>query len=92
MNRPNLTLYQFPTCPYCQKVLRFMAEHALDIPRKDTRQDPDARAELIQLGGKSQVPALAIDGAILYESDAIIDWLRTNLVDVDGATVAAGAE
>ena len=92
MNRPNLTLYQFPTCPYCQKVLRFMAEHALDIPRKDTRQDPDARAELIQLGGKSQVPALAIDGTILYESDAIIDWLRTNLVDVDGVTVAADAE
>ena len=92
MNRPNLTLYQFPTCPYCQKVLRFMAEHALDIPRKDTRQEPDARTELIQLGGKSQVPALAIDGTILYESDAIIDWLRANLVDVDGATVAAGAE
>ena len=92
MNRPNLTLYQFPTCPYCQKVLRFMAEHALDIPRKDTRQEPDARTELIQLGGKSQVPALAIDGTILYESDAIIDWLRTNLVDVDGVTVAADAE
>ena len=92
MNRPNLTLYQFPTCPYCQKVLRFMAEHALDIPRKDTRQEPDARTELIQLGGKSQVPALAIDGAILYESDAIIDWLRANLVNVDGVTVAADAE
>ena len=92
MNRPNLALYQFPTCPYCQKVLRFMAEHALDIPRKDTRQDPDARAELIQLGGKSQVPALAIDGAILYESDAIIDWLRTNLVDAPATATGAAAD
>lgn len=82
MHHSALTLYQFPACPYCQKVLQFMEEHDLAIPRKDTREDPAARDELTRLGGKSQVPALAIDGRILYESDAIIDWLRRNVVEV----------
>jgi glutaredoxin 3 len=77
---PELMLYQFESCPYCRKVRHFMTEHNLDLPRKDTREDPAAREELIRLGGKSQVPALAIDGAILYESDAIIDWLRAHVI------------
>lgn len=82
MSHSTLILYQFPACPYCRKVLRFIEEHHLAIPLKDTREDPAARAELTRLGGKSQVPALAIDGRILYESDAIIDWLRRNVVEI----------
>lgn len=75
-----LTLYQFPACPFCQRVLRFMDEQNIAIPLKDTRQDPAARAELLRLGGKTQVPALLVDGDILYESNDIIDWLKENVV------------
>ena len=33
---------------------------------------------LMEVGGKRQVPCLFIDGAPLYESSDIIDWLRAN--------------
>ena len=40
--------------------------------------DSNATTELIQIGGKTQVPCLIIDGQALYESDDIIDWLKKN--------------
>ena len=36
------------------------------------------RRELIDIGGKAQVPCLIVDGRAIYESDAIIAWLRQN--------------
>ena len=47
---------------------------------KDTLRDPAARQELIAAGGKGQVPALMIDGKILYESKAIIRWVQEHLM------------
>lgn len=76
-------LYQYATCPYCQRVLRFLAEAEVDLPLKDTLRDPAARRELIQGGGDSQVPCLRIerDGQVswLYESLDIIAYLRQRL-------------
>ncbi len=71
----NLTLYIRPFCPYCRKVTDFLEEHDLRLPMKDISASPEARAELVRLGGKSQVPCLLIDGEALYESDEIIHWL-----------------
>lgn len=75
-----LTLYQYSTCPFCQRVLRFMAENGIELPLKDTMMDPDARQELIELGGKGQVPALRIGDEILYESNDIVRWLQENVL------------
>ena len=69
------TLYYFPSCPYCRKVLRFMESAGITVPMKNTLQDGNDR-ELALLGGKNQVPALSIDGRILYESDDIIQYLK----------------
>ena len=75
---PRLTLYYKDTCPYCQKVFRCMDEHAITLSKKDINESPLYRQELIQIGGKPQVPCLVIDGKALYESDDIITWLRNN--------------
>lgn len=75
-----LTLYQYDYCPFCVKVRRFMSEHNIEIPLKDTLMDPSVRDELIELGGKGQVPALRIGDVVLYESDDIIRWLQENIV------------
>lgn len=80
MQTHELVLYHYESCPYCQKVRRFLAQHDVAIPERDTLREPGARAELIQRGGKGQVPALSIDGDILYESDAIIAWVREHLL------------
>jgi len=40
--------------------------------------DPARPKTLIEIGGKSQVPCLFIDGVPPYESDDIIRWLKSN--------------
>ncbi len=76
-----LTLYHFPTCPFCIKVRRVTRRLALDIALRDARNDETARTALLAGGGKPQVPCLHIahdDGAEtwLYESDAINAYLE----------------
>lgn len=80
MNNPELTLYYFEACPYCQKVLRFLDENHITVPLRDTQMDPLAKEMLFQIGGKSQVPCLVIDGVALYESADIIEWFKHRLV------------
>ncbi len=74
-----LTLYHFPACPYCQKVFRYLEENKIEVETKDIKKEPAAEVELIELGGKKQVPCLIIDGKALYESDDIINWFKNNL-------------
>lgn len=70
-------LYIYETCPFCQKVLRYMNEAGITIPLKNAR-DPKIAAELVEIGGKEQVPCLVIDGTAMYESDDIIRYMKEN--------------
>lgn len=72
-------LFIMPSCPYCQKVLRFMERRGIELPLRNIISEPWAREELVRVGGKAQVPCLFIDGAPLYESDDIIAWLGKNI-------------
>lgn len=77
----NLVLYYYPTCPYCRKVTKFIDKHELEeIELKNINKDQQAEKELIEVGGKRQVPCLFIDGEPLYESDDIINWLQGNVL------------
>jgi len=77
----NLKLYYYPTCPYCRKVTKFIDKNDLnEVELKNINQDQEAESELIEVGGKRQVPCLFIDGEPLYESNDIIKWLKSNLV------------
>ncbi len=71
-----LTLYYFESCPYCQKVLKYIKKNKLTIPMVNIRKEKGARETLIQIGGKGQVPCLIINGKALYESSDIIRWLQ----------------
>lgn len=81
MNLSNLVLYHFESCPYCRRVRDYLAQAGVEVKMKDTRLDPTAREELRELGGKTQVPALLIDGKIMYESSDIIAWFKENVVN-----------
>ena len=77
----NLVLYYYPTCPYCRKVTNFIDKHELEeIELKNINKNKQAEKELIEVGGKRQVPCLFIDGEPLYESDDIINWLQGNVL------------
>ena len=68
-------LYVYETCPFCQKVFRYMDKAGITLPLKNAR-DPEIAAELVTIGGKKQVPCLVIDGVAMYESDDIIQYLK----------------
>lgn len=74
----DVTLYHFMSCPFCGKVRNYLESRGITIPMKDTRADNANREELMKLGGKTQVPALLIDGVIMYESNDIINWFEQN--------------
>jgi glutathione S-transferase len=75
---PDLTLYHFLGCPYCQRVRDFLSKEKISVPMKDTQENPANRDELIKIGGLPQVPCLVIDGKALYESLDIIEWFKEN--------------
>lgn len=74
-----LMLYYRPGCPFCGKVLDFLNEHQRSVPQKNIQENNTAREELLQAGGKAQVPCLMINGKALYESSDIIDWVKKHL-------------
>jgi|SRR5690554_2801301 len=83
----SLALYQFHACPFCIKVRRVLHVLNVPVPLKDAQKDKVAELELVQKGGKRQVPCLRIreeDGSErwLYESKAIIDYLQTRFGDL----------
>lgn len=73
---PDLTLYHFPSCPFCKVVKDCLDRLKLEIPMRDLQSDTGARDALIEIGGKGQVPCLVIDGKPLYESADIVRWLE----------------
>ena len=73
-----LTLFSASYCPFCVKVLRYLESRDISIEVRDIQDDLDAYQKLIEIGGKSQVPCLFIDGKPLYESDDIISWFEAN--------------
>ena len=79
-NTANMSLYQFRQCPFCVKTRRTIHRLGLNIENRDARNDPHWNRELIDEGGKYQVPCLRIvkeDGSVewLYESTNINRYL-----------------
>lgn len=71
-----LELYYYPSCPFCQRVLREIDANGYEgIELKNIHADAEADATLVRVGGKHQVPCLFIDGVPMYESLDIIAWL-----------------
>ena len=74
-----LRLYYFDDCPYCNKVRKYMKENSIEVEMIDIYADSKNKEELVEIGGKYQVPMLLIEGEPLYESDDIIEWFRGNV-------------
>ena len=55
-----------------------MKENNIDIPLVNINEDRKAMMELMEKGGKRQIPCLYHDGEYLYESDDIIEFLKEN--------------
>ena len=76
----NMQLYHFKQCPFCVKTRRTIHRLGLNIETRDARNDPKWNSELINEGGKYQVPCLRVvneDNSVnwMYESDNINHYL-----------------
>lgn len=77
----NMALYEFRLCPFCVKTRRQIHRLALNIEKRDARNNPQWNQDLINEGGKYQVPCLKItadDGSVqwMYESTDINQYLE----------------
>ncbi len=77
-------LYYFTTCPYCIKVRIAMWLKGIKMPLRNIQTNRSFRDELIEGGGKAQVPCLRIENdqqevRWMYESDDIIRYLNSGL-------------
>jgi len=76
----HLALYQFRSCPFCVRVRWAVWRRGLSIQLRDVRRDPIFLRELIQDGGRYQVPCLRItresgENVWMYESADIVAYL-----------------
>lgn len=75
-NSVDLVLYKFDSCPYCQKVMAVVERLGIPLRYRDTDEQPEAWRELLELGGKEQVPCLFVNGRPMFESKDIVDYLQ----------------
>jgi glutathione S-transferase len=78
-----LSIYGYPQCPYCRRVLGAVAALGLEIELRDTLQDRELARELYDATGRTTVPVLRIDAEAedgesvwLPESADIVDYLE----------------
>ena len=75
-----LALYHYNSCPYCAKTRSAIQDLGQKIELRNIQLEPQHYVDLLQGGGKAQVPSLRIENTDgntqwLYESDDIITFL-----------------
>jgi len=85
MKAPQLALYYFQGCPYCERVRAALRRLELDIELRDIQLESKWRQELVAATGKQMVPCLRIEQPAgparwMHESLDIIRYLETEIV------------
>ena len=83
MKAPNLALYHFDSCPYCERVRGALHRLALEIELRNVQTEPKWRQELVSATGKQMVPCLRIESGgkarWMHESADIIRYLESEI-------------
>lgn len=95
-----LVIFNMEGSPYCRKVREALSELDLEYVARNMPKGSPKRQELIERGGKFQVPYLVDpnSGKEMYESDDIVAYLQAEYGSERGATAskragrASGAE
>ena len=75
-----ITIYTKQGCPFCHKVKDYMDDKGVVYEEKDIYESDENLDELMERGGKRQVPFIIDDerGVSMYESDDIVKYLEEN--------------
>jgi glutaredoxin 3 len=83
-----LNLYYKESCPFCQRVMEMAENLGVEFELKDIEADDAIAAELVEKGGKRQVPYLVDTekDVAMYESGDIVDYIRENYAGTAATT------
>ena len=72
---PRVELYTTPSCPFCVRAKRLLAERHIAYTEIDVSEDDDLRADVLQRTGRRTVPQIFIDGRSIggFEELAVLD-------------------
>jgi glutathione S-transferase len=72
-----IRLYDYPDCPFCQKVRVVLAEKDLEFERVlvDLRKNEQKAPEFLKLNPYGKVPVLVDDDVVVYDSTIINEYL-----------------
>jgi glutathione S-transferase len=72
-----IRLYDYPDCPFCQKVRVVLAEKDLEFERVhvDLRKGEQRTPEFLKLNPYGKVPVLIDDDVVVYDSTIINEYL-----------------
>ncbi len=72
-----IRLYDYPDCPFCQKVRVVLAEKDLEYERVlvDLRKNEQKTPEFLKLNPYGKVPVLIDDEVVVYDSTIINEYL-----------------
>jgi glutaredoxin len=75
-----IILYQFESCPYCEKVRKKLNELGIKYEKIEVPRDRNSeiRKELLKKSGVFTVPVIKIGNFYLGESEEIIKYLKKN--------------
>lgn len=59
----DLSLYYFPSCPYCKRVLHAAEQLGVELQLRNTRTHPEHNRALVNARGRGTVPVLRIAAA-----------------------------
>jgi len=54
----NMAIYEYRGCPFCMRTRRALRRLNLHIELRDTLKNPQHKQDLLEQGGKAQVPCL----------------------------------
>ncbi len=72
-------VYYSDYCPHCTGIIDYVKNNNLDVELVNCSSDLKAQKEIMDLGGKMQVPMMTIDGKAMYESKDILEWIKENM-------------
>lgn len=73
-----IELFDYPDCPFCQKVRVVLAEKELEYTTRfvDLRKGEQKTAEFLKLNPYGKVPVLVDDDVVVYDSTIINEYLE----------------
>jgi monothiol glutaredoxin len=82
MEQPKITCYLKPTCGWSEGVRAVLRKHGLEWEEKDTINNPEHRAEMIERTGQMLQPCVEINGNMLADvsGDEVEAWMLANNV------------